>query len=610
MALYKQDSIERLRESVDTVAIVSRRTDLRRVGSRYVGLCPFHDERTPSFSLDADRGLYHCFGCGKGGDAIGFVMETEGLPFPEAVEQLAQDAGIELERDSEDPKEEERRRHRERLLALLDRTAGFYASYLWAAAEARRARDYLASRGLSEEVLRAFRIGYAPKAWDRVLMGAQRDGFKPDELLAAGLARRGRGGGVYDWFRERVTFPLADSRGRVLGFGARAMREDQGAKYVNTPEGELYHKGRLLFGIDRARGAIAKSGRVVVVEGYTDVLALHQAGVHDSVAIMGTALTGDQLSELARAAGEEGTVFLALDADRAGRDAMLRAARMAEERKIGLRVVQMPEGTDPAELVTAGGSEAIAARLTTALSVVEFEVEGVLADADLDTPEGRDKALAEARDLIAATPQRSARRDHLVRKVSDRLDVPDEYVVSASSRGSSEARPEPSRSPGLARPGPGPGPPSSARPGTGAPRPGTPGAASLEAERIFLALCVSAGALGREHLSRLVPEHFSSSLTRRAREHLAEHFDDPLSGLPSGDAQLDELVAGIALQADEDPPNGDDSLRMSFLALELRRIERDLRSAREAGDFTKQGQLALAKRRVFDEMSTVMGQAT
>lgn len=235
-------------------------------------------------------------------------------------------------------------------------------------------------------------------------MSAQRDGFKPDELLAAGLARRGRGGGVYDWFRGRITFPLADPRGRVLGFGARAMREDQGAKYVNTPEGELYHKGRLLFGIDRARSAIAKSGRVVVVEGYTDVLALHQAGVEDSVAIMGTALTGDQLDGLARAAGDEGTVFLALDADRAGRDAMLRAARMAEERGVGLRVVQMPEGTDPAELVTEGGAEAIVARVTSALSVVEFEVERVLADADRDTPEGRDRALAEARDVIAATP--------------------------------------------------------------------------------------------------------------------------------------------------------------------------------------------------------------
>ena len=598
MALYTQDSIERLRESVDTVAIVSRRTDLRRVGSRYVGLCPFHEERTPSFSLDAERGLYHCFGCGKGGDAIGFVMETEGLPFPEAVEHLAQDAGIELERDSEDPQEEERRRHRERLLALLDRTAGFYANYLWGAAEARRARDYLASRGLSEEVLRAFRIGYAPKAWDRVLMGAQRDGFKPDELLAAGLARRGKGGGIYDWFRERITFPLADSRGRVLGFGARAMREEQGGKYVNTPEGELYHKGRLLFGIDRARSAIAKSQRVVVVEGYTDVLALHQAGVEDSVAIMGTAFTGDQLGELARAVGEEGTVFLALDADRAGREAMLRAAHMAEERNVGLRVVQMPEGTDPAELVTEGGPDAMAGRLTEALSVVEFEVERVLADADRDTPDGRDRALAEARDLIATTPQRSARRDHLVRRVADRLDVDPHFVTSGGgSDGGASARPAPEVS-------------TEQAPRPGGPRPGTPGAASLGAERVFLALCLAAGPLGREHLARLVPEHFSSSLTRRARDYLADHFDDPLGGLPSGDAQLDEMVAGIALEADNDPPKGNESLRVSFLALELKRIERDLRLAREAGDFPQQGQLALAKRRVFDEMSAVMGQTT
>ncbi|MGI9094441.1 MAG: DNA primase [Thermoleophilaceae bacterium] len=598
MARYTQDSIERLRESVDTVAIVSRRTDLRRVGSRYVGLCPFHEERTPSFSLDAERGLYHCFGCGKGGDTIEFVMETEGLPFPEAVEQLAQDAGIELERDREDPREEERRRHRERLLALLDRTAGFYANYLWGAAEARRARDYLASRGLSEEVLRTFRVGYAPKAWDRVLMGAQRDGFKPDELLAAGLARRGRGGGIYDWFRERITFPLADSRGRVLGFGARAMREDQGAKYVNTPEGELYHKGRLLFGMDRARGAVAKSGRVVVVEGYTDVLALHQAGVEDSVAIMGTAFTGEQLGELARTVGEQGTVFLALDADRAGRDAMLRAARMAEERNVGLRVVQMPEGTDPAELVTDGGPEAIVSLLTKALSVVEFEVERVLDAADLDTPEGRDRALAEARDLIAATPQRSARRDHLVGKVADRLDIAPHFVTAV---GGSAGTPSVPSAPEAPKP---------QAPRAAAPRPGTPGAASLGAERVFLALCLAAGPLGREHLARLVPDHFSSSLTRRARDYLTDHFHDPLAGLPSGDAQLDEMVAGIALEADNDPPKGDDSLRMSFLALELKRIERDLRRAREAGDFTEQGRLALAKRQVFDEMSSVMGQAT
>jgi len=609
LARYTQESIERLRESVDTVAIVSRRTDLRRVGSRYVGLCPFHDERTPSFSVDPTKGLYHCFGCGQGGDAIGFVMETEGLAFPEAVEQLAQDSGVELEREEEDPGEGERRRRRERLLALLDRTAGFYANYLWAAAEARRARDYLAGRGLSEETLRAFRVGYAPKAWDRVLVGAQRDGFSEEELLAAGLARRGRGGGAYDWFRERITFPLADARGRVLGFGARAMREDQGGKYVNTPEGELYHKGRLLFGIDRARAAVAKAGRVVVVEGYTDVLALHQAGVQETVAIMGTAFTGDQLRELARAVGDDGSVFLALDADRSGQEAMLRAAKMAEERSVRLRVVRMPQGSDPADLVSSGGAEAVTGLLAGSLSVVEFAVERVLEDADVDTPEGRDRALAEARGLIAATPQRSASRDHLVRKVADRLDVPAEYVTAPGARSVARAR---AVRDDYGDPGPeGAAPevaPAPARPA--GPRPGTPGAASLEAERVFLALCVAAGPLGREHLARLTPEHFSSTLTRRARDHLAEHFDDPLAGLPSGDAELDELVAGIALQADDDAPKGDDSLRMSFLALELRRVERELRRAREAGDFARQGELAQAKRRVFDEMSTVMGQAT
>jgi len=383
---------------------------------------------------------------------------------------------------------------------------------------------------------------------------------------------------------------------------------------VNTPEGELYHKGRLLFGIDRARAAIAKAGRVVVVEGYTDVLALHQAGVEESVAIMGTAFTGDQLRELARAVGDDGSVFLALDADRSGQEAMLRAAKMAEERSVRLRVVRMPEGSDPADLVASGGAEAVTGLLTGSLSVVEFGVERVLDDADLDTPEGRDRALAEARGLISAAPQRSASRDHLVRKVSDRLDVPAEYVISGGGGAAASAgRSNPV--PATAARGAGdygdPGPEAARKAQAPAgPRPGTPGAASLEAERVFLALCMAAGPLGREHLERLVPEHFSSTITRRARDHLAEHFDDPLAGLPSGDAQLDELVAGIALQADDDPPKGDDSLRMSFLALELRRVERELRRAREAGDFARQGELAQAKRRVFDEMSTVMGQAT
>ncbi|MGH2763146.1 MAG: DNA primase, partial [Thermoleophilaceae bacterium] len=425
MALFTRDSIDRLRDAIDMVDLVSAKTDLRRVGSRWSGLCPFHDERTPSFSVNAAEKLFYCFGCQAKGDAIGFVEQSEGVDFPEAVELLADRYGVQLEREQDDPRAEERRRRRGRLLALLDRAASFYSAYLFDSTEARRAREYLAERGLSEEILREFRIGYSPSAWDRMVVGAQRGGFRPEELVAAGLAQRGRqGGGLYDRFRGRIMFPLADARGRVLGFGARAMGEGRGPKYLNTSENDVYHKGRQLFGIDRARSDAAKSGRIVVVEGYTDVLALHQAGIRQSVAIMGTALTAEQMSELGRAAP---LVVLALDADRSGQDAMLRAARAGSG--VTLRVVEMPEGRDPADLVAAGETDAFRARLDAALPMMEFQVRRVLADADVETPAGRDLALEEAARLIAEhTREGSATRDELVREVADRLDVPAAYV--------------------------------------------------------------------------------------------------------------------------------------------------------------------------------------
>jgi DNA primase len=612
MARYTQDSIERLRESVDMVGLVGSRTDLRRVGSRWVGLCPFHEERTPSFSVNAEQGLYHCFGCGEGGDAISFVRETEQLDFAEAVELLAERFNVELKREREDPEEEERRRRRGRLLALLERTTAFYEKYLWESDEARPARDYLAGRGLSEETLREFRVGWSPAGWDRLLAGARRDGFSFDELVAAGLAQPKRSGqGGVDRFRERIMFPLADSRGRVLGFGARAMSDEQGAKYINTSENEIYHKGRQLFGIDKARAVAAKSRRVVVVEGYTDVLALHQAGVGETVAIMGTALTEHQLSELARAAGAEGVVYLALDADSAGQQAMLRAAKIAEQRDVELRVVQMPDGVDPAELVAAEGAEAILGKLEGAFSVPEFAIRRVLADTALDTPEGRDRALAQARDLIATAPERSARRDHLVQLVADRLDVPPDYVVTAvASRPRGGARPAPDRGSGFGDPGPEPPPGAGAGPGPVAPSAAGPGAAALEAERVFLALCLAAGSVGREYLDGLEPEHLSSASLRRAREHLSVHFEDPLAELDPEDGELATLVAGIALRAEEGEPAEEPLLRMSFLALELRRIDREVRRARQDGDLDGQVELANARQRVRRDMDAVMGQAT
>ncbi|MEA2375567.1 MAG: primase, partial [Thermoleophilaceae bacterium] len=355
MSLYTKDSIERVKDAVDMVQLVGARSDLRRVGTRWTGLCPFHDERTPSFSVNAEHKLYHCFGCGESGDAIGFVQATEALDFRTAIEFLADRYGVELQREEEDPQAELRRKRRERLLSLIERTTAYYARYLWESDEARPAREYLAGRGLNEDVLRTFRIGYSPSAWNKVVDGAQRDGFRPEELAAAGLAQRGRQGGFYDRFRGRIMFPLADSRGRVLGFGARALRDDQKPKYLNTSENDLYHKGRQLFGIDHARAAAAKRGRIVAVEGYTDVLALHQGGITESVAIMGTALTQEQLAELSRAAG---TLHLALDADSAGQEAMLRAAKVAAGRRLELRVVPLPDGADPADLVQSEGPAA------------------------------------------------------------------------------------------------------------------------------------------------------------------------------------------------------------------------------------------------------------
>ena len=585
MALFTRDTIDRVRDAVDMVELVNGKTDLRRVGSRWTGLCPFHDERTPSFSVNPEDKLYYCFGCGEGGDAFKFVQQTEALEFQEAVELLAERFNVRVEREEDDPRAEQRRRRRERLHTLLDRAATFYAAYLKSSSEAKPARDYLASRGLSEEVLSEFRVGYSPSAWDRMLLGARQGGFTEEELIAAGLAQRGRGGGLYDRFRGRIMFPLADARGRVLGFGARQMAEERGPKYLNTSENDLYHKGRQLFGIDVARKEAMKSGRFVVVEGYTDVLALHQAGIREAVAIMGTAMTQEQLDELANVgdSNRRGAVYLALDADRAGREAMLRAARLAEDRGVDLRVVDLPEGKDPADLAREEGSAAFQERMERATPMIEFQVRRVLADADLDTPAGRDRALEEARKLISAVPERTATRDALVRVAADRLDVPFDYVLAAPSRPVAVEAP--------ARPA-----------GSSA------GELALRAEREFLTRSLSSGDLGRDYLARPADDQFSSDLLRRARDHLVEHFDDPLAALPEEDPALGALVTDVALAAQERPATEEPVLRMSVLQLEQRRIEREIRRASQEGDHARKSELAAAEQKVRDDMGSVMGQ--
>ena len=572
------------------VELVGVRSDLRRAGTQWKGLCPFHDERTPSFSVNPDRKVYYCFGCGAHGDAIAFVRETEALDFQVAVEFLADRYGVELSREAEDPQEEARRQRMQRLGRLVERTAAFYARYLWESQEAGRARDYLASRGLREEVLRDFRIGYAPSRWDTVTVRAQRDGFRPDELVAAGLAQAKRGGGgFYDRFRARIMFPLADSRGRVLGFGARSLSEDQPPKYINTAENELYHKGRQLFGIDRARAAAAKKGRIVAVEGYTDVLALHQGGVGESVAIMGTALTHEQLAELSRAVGSDGGIYLALDADRAGQDAMLRAGRGARERGVELRVIGMPEGTDPADLVERDGAGAFESLLGRAVTVHEFEVRRRLAVVDPADPISRDRGLGDMREILQSVDANSVLRDHLIRIAADKFGVEADHLHAMLQTAPTRLTPPAAQA--VAR--------------APASEPTVERVSAIERE--FLAMCLSDGSQGREYLGRLEDDHFSSGALRRVRDHLLAHFEDPLAELPEDDPTLMALVTDIAMRGEEEHASSD-SLRLGFLQLERQRVMRQLRHAEREGDLERQRELWPIRESVRVQIDELMGQ--
>src|SRR5438067_8091443 len=343
MARIADASVEAVKAAADVVEVVSGRTPLRRSGARFTGLCPFHDERTPSFSVSPEKGTYYCFGCQRGGDTVSFVEETEGVDFVGAIEWLAQRFNVPLEYEQASPEQDARRRHRERLYAGLDAAAAFYERYLWESRAGAEARAYLEGRGLAEEVCRQYRLGLAARGATLARKAGER-GFTRQELSGAGLANR-RGN---DYFQGRLLFPIADARGRVVGFQARRLREDDPlqAKYVNSPEGELFRKGDLLYGLDRARTAIAREERALIVEGNTDVLALRQAGLGPVVASMGTALTERQLKELSRLTRR---LFLCFDADSAGKEATLRGMDLAFDQGFEVRVVTLPAGQDPAD---------------------------------------------------------------------------------------------------------------------------------------------------------------------------------------------------------------------------------------------------------------------
>ncbi len=419
-----QHFIDELVARIDILEVIGSRVQLKRAGREYKACCPFHDEKTPSFTVSPDKQFYHCFGCGAHGTALGFVMEYDHLGFVEAVEELAARAGLDVPREggSAAPAQPH-----DELYIALERAALFFRQSLSGEA---KAREYLSKRGLDADIVQRFGIGYAPARWDGLL---DRYGTTDDErqvLLRAGLiierqpeASRAQGPGFYDRFRDRIMFPIRDTRGRTIGFGGRVLDAGE-PKYLNSPETELFHKGRELYGLFEGRQATRSLQRLLVVEGYMDVASLHQAGLTYAVATLGTATTPEHLGRIFRLVGE---VVFCFDGDRAGRAAAWRALENAVgEVKQGrqVRFLFLPEGHDPDTLVQEEGAEAFEARLTSALPLSDYLIRELLARTDdAASVDGRARLVELARPLIRRIPS-DVYRELLIQQLAEVVRMP------------------------------------------------------------------------------------------------------------------------------------------------------------------------------------------
>ena len=409
-----QSFIDDLIGRTDIVELVGARVPLKKSGREFKACCPFHDEKSPSFWVSPDKQFYHCFGCGAHGTSLGFLMNYDRLSFPEAVEELAARAGIEVPREA---RADEARGRSDDLTELMGRVARHYAETL---RKTPRAHDYAMRRGLDAEILARFMVGYAADSWNDVLQKFGNGTEKRDALLACGLVIEGER--TYDRFRDRLMFPIRDARGRCIAFGGRII--DQGEpKYLNSPETTLFHKGRELYGLYEARQSRAPLKRLMVVEGYMDVVRLHQAGIHYAVATLGTATTPEHLKRAFRLVGE---VVFAFDGDRAGRAAAWRALQNAlPEVREGrqLRFLFLPDGEDPDTLVGKEGKEAFEARLDAALPLSEYLVRELASQTDLGNADGRARFAAAARPLVAKVPE-GVYRELLVERLAESIKLP------------------------------------------------------------------------------------------------------------------------------------------------------------------------------------------
>ena len=564
------EEIARVRSATDIVALVSEHVALKKSGQRWTGLCPFHEERTASFSVNAQEGLYYCFGCRASGDAITFVRETQHLDFIDALRQLAERAGIELQEDDE---QRGGWRDRSALYDAVERAVSWYHERLLAAPDAGHARDYLRSRGYDAETVRRFRLGWAPEGWDAMVRAT---GLRPEVAQSAGLAFVNRADRLQDALRARVLFPICDPGGRPIAIGGRVLpgRADPDRaepKYKNTQETPIYQKRRTLYGLNWAKQDVVATGEIVVCEGYTDVIGCFRAGVPRAVATCGTALAEEHFRVMRNFARR---IVLAYDADAAGQSAAQSVYQWERAHEVEVAVCRLAAGADPGDLA---GSDPGALRdsVRDAVPFLQFRLDGALAGADVSTPEGRARAAERALEVVAEHPSDLV-RDQYVMQVAERCRLDPNLLRADVGRRRTHA----------------------GRPTRQAPRDeratGDGDRAGLEALRLALHEPATT-------LPRLSPVLFGDPVQRRAFEAIAPQPDhsaviDALEA--TGDRDAADLVRRLLVEEPAVPPPGTDAVAAVVAQLvrhATRRVLREREVAVRAGD--------LAARDVVEEIT-------
>lgn len=432
--LFREEIIEEIRGRVDIVDYVGEYVNLRKQGNSFVGNCPFHADKTPSFHVTPENGLFYCFGCGVGGDIFSFAMKIENLDFPQAVEKLAQRAGVNLVRQAVSRQQQE---HLDRLNRIreINREAALYFFANLRAGEGKAARAYLQSRGVNKESQRVFALGFAPGGSNLLQLHLGQKGIQQEEMLAAGLVIKRDDGRVIDRFRDRLMFPITDVRGRVVGFGGRLLGPGE-PKYLNTPETQVFHKKSLLYGLHLALPAIRQEKTVILVEGYLDVIALHQHQITNAVASLGTAFTPEHGRLIKRYARE---VILLFDSDEAGRKATDRAIEIFREQGLQVKIAALPGAKDPDEFLQIYGRKAFLNALAKALPIIPYRLQRLKSEMSLDEPGSKSALLAQLFPDLAKLSGQVERQEY-VRLLAQELNLPEKAIWDDFRRNQGEQR--------------------------------------------------------------------------------------------------------------------------------------------------------------------------